>query len=59
MVEGNDEQPGVRRARKKVAERKGPPEVYSIVIECKDEAEQRELFERLKGEGVKVRVLVL
>jgi hypothetical protein len=36
-----------------------PPELYQVVIECKDEAEQRELFERLRGEGWKVRLLVL
>ena len=35
------------------------PELYQIVIECRDEAQQRELFERLKTEGVKVRLHVL
>jgi hypothetical protein len=36
-----------------------PPPVYQLVIECRDEAQQRELFERLRQEGVKIRVLVL
>jgi hypothetical protein len=40
-------------------ERKRAPELYGIVVECRDEAEQRELFERLRREGVKVRLLVL
>jgi hypothetical protein len=35
------------------------PEVYQVVIECKDEAEQRELFERFVAEGLRVRLLVL
>jgi hypothetical protein len=36
-----------------------PPELYQVVIECCDEAQQRELFERLRQEGLKVRLLVL
>ena len=36
-----------------------PPEVFQVVIECRDEGQQRELFERLRGEGLKVRLLVL
>ena len=39
--------------------RERPPELYQVVIECRDEAQQRELFERLKREGMKVRLLVL
>ena len=35
------------------------PELWQVVVECRDEAEQREVFERLKGEGRKVRVHVL
>jgi hypothetical protein len=35
------------------------PELYQLVVECADEAEQQALFERLKNEGFKVRVLVL
>ena len=36
-----------------------PPELYQVVIECRNEGQQRELFERLRGEGLKVRLLVL
>jgi hypothetical protein len=36
-----------------------PPEVFNVVIECRDEGEQREWYERLKEEGVRVRLLVL
>jgi hypothetical protein len=35
------------------------PELYQVLIECRDEAEQRELFERLRNAGLKVRLLVL
>ena len=34
-------------------------EVYQIAVTCRDEAEQRELFERLKAEGWECRVLTL
>src|SRR6185437_4536897 len=34
-------------------------ELYQLVVECTDEAAQRELFERLSAEGFKCRVLVL
>ena len=37
----------------------GPPELYQILIECRDEEQQRELFELLEGEGLKIRLLVL
>jgi hypothetical protein len=36
-----------------------PRDLYQVVIECTDEAQQRELFERLRREGLKVRLLVL
>jgi hypothetical protein len=39
--------------------RKQPPELYQVVIECRDEQQQRELYERMKGEGMKVRLMVL
>jgi hypothetical protein len=39
--------------------RTAPPELYQILIECRDEDQQRELYERLKREGIKVRVMVL
>jgi len=35
------------------------PDCYELVIECRDEAEQQRFFEKLKGEGYKVRVLNL
>ena len=35
------------------------PEAYQVVVECRDEEEQRELFERLRSEGLKCRVLSL
>ncbi|HEY2413912.1 MAG TPA: hypothetical protein VGI40_16795 [Pirellulaceae bacterium] len=35
------------------------PERYDILIQCRDEAEQRELFDRLNGMGLKLRLLVL
>ena len=36
-----------------------PRDWFQVVIECRDEAQQRELFERLRREGLKVRLLVL
>jgi hypothetical protein len=39
--------------------RRAPPDLYQVVIECRDEAQQRDLYERLKREGMKVRLLVL
>ena len=35
------------------------PEVFQVVVECRDEAEQRGLFERLTAEGKKCRLLTL
>jgi hypothetical protein len=35
------------------------PESYQLLVECRDEADQRELFERLAGEGYACRVLTL
>jgi len=35
------------------------PELYQVVIECRDEAQQREIYERLKDAGVRVRLHVL
>lgn len=32
---------------------------YDILIQCRDEAEQRELFEQLREMGMKLRLLVL
>jgi hypothetical protein len=41
------------------SERTNVPQLYQVVIECQHEAEQRAWFERLRGEGVRVRLLVL
>lgn len=35
------------------------PESWSVVVECKDEDEQRALYERMKGEGYTCRLLTL
>jgi hypothetical protein len=34
-----------------------PPERFEVVVECQDEGHQREVFDRLTGEGLKCRVL--
>jgi ParB-like chromosome segregation protein Spo0J len=35
------------------------PEMYQVVVECADEADQQAMFERLRHEGRKCRVLTL
>lgn len=35
------------------------PESWELIVECKDEAEQKKLFDRFNGEGLKCRVLNL
>jgi hypothetical protein len=35
------------------------PETYELIVECKDEADQRGKFEKLKSEGYKLRILTL
>ena len=35
------------------------PATYEIVVECKDEAHQKSIFEKLKSEGYKLRILTL
>jgi ParB-like chromosome segregation protein Spo0J len=35
------------------------PETYEIIVECKDEADQKRIFEKLKLEGYKLRILTL
>jgi hypothetical protein len=35
------------------------PETYEIIVECKDEAHQRLVFEKLKSEGYRLRILTL
>ncbi|MFZ5831589.1 MAG: ParB N-terminal domain-containing protein [Planctomycetota bacterium] len=35
------------------------PELYQVVVECASEAEQREVYERLTGEGLRCRLVSL
>ncbi len=35
------------------------PESYQVVVECRDEADQQSVFERMRGEGYRCRVLTL
>jgi len=35
------------------------PESWQVVVECRDEADQREIFERMRGEDYRCRVLTL
>jgi len=35
------------------------PATYEIIVECKDEKYQKEVFEKLKSEGYKLRILTL
>ena len=35
------------------------PETYEIIVECRDEAHQKQIFEKLKSEGYKLRILTL
>jgi len=35
------------------------PETYEIIVECKDEVDQKRIFEKLKLEGYKLRILTL
>ena len=35
------------------------PATYEIIVECKDEADQKSKFEKLKSEGYKLRILTL
>jgi hypothetical protein len=35
------------------------PELYHVIIHCRNETQQRELFERLRREGVRCRLTVL
>lgn len=55
----------VQKSSEKLLSEKEPqsevaiPELFQIVIECGGEEEQRELFERLRGEGLTCRLLNL
>ncbi len=35
------------------------PATYELIVECKDEADQKSKFEKLKSEGYKLRILTL
>jgi hypothetical protein len=35
------------------------PRIYEVVIECRHEAEQRAVFERMRGEGYRCRLMTL
>jgi ParB-like chromosome segregation protein Spo0J len=35
------------------------PATYEIIVECKDEANQKSIFEKLRSEGYKLRILTL
>jgi len=35
------------------------PETYELIVECKDEADQKEKYEKLKLEGYRLRILTL
>jgi ParB-like chromosome segregation protein Spo0J len=35
------------------------PETYEIIVECRDEADQKRIFDKLKTEGYKLRILTL
>ena len=48
-----------RQSKIKNPQPRRPPELFQIVIECAGESQQRDLFERLRHEGLKLRLLVL
>jgi ParB-like chromosome segregation protein Spo0J len=35
------------------------PETYELIVECRDEADQKAKYDKLKGEGYKLRILTL
>ena len=35
------------------------PETYELIIECKDEADQKGIYDKLTSEGYKLRILTL
>jgi len=45
-----------RAPRKRVQE---IPESYELVVTCRDESDQRQLYERLAGDGYSCRVLTM
>ena len=58
-VETDADQALAKRPTKTKPERDKVPEIYQVVIECRHEREQRAVFERMRGEGFRCRVLTL
>lgn len=54
-----NESRATRRVAAAEAEREKVPEIYQVVVECRHEREQRAVFERMRGEGYRCRVLTL
>jgi hypothetical protein len=48
-----------QRSREPRAQLDEVPEIYQVVIECRHEREQQAVFERMRGEGYRCRVLTL
>jgi hypothetical protein len=49
----------MKRATEAKAKRDKVPEIYQVLIECRHEREQQAVYERMRGEGYKCRVLTL
>jgi hypothetical protein len=49
----------IQNPKSKIPNPPAPPELFQIVIECTGETQQRDLFDRLRREGLKLRLLVL
>ncbi len=59
-IRRGESRPRPQRRRTRADERPAPlPEAYQVVIQCRDEAEQRAVYERLTGEGHRCRLTVL
>lgn len=58
-LNGHEEGRRPQRRGRMVVKCKTLPELFQVVVECRDEAEQRELWERMKREGRRVRLLVI
>jgi hypothetical protein len=50
------EQPAVKHPPRPTADRHR--EQYGVIVLCKDEAEQRALYDRFRAEGLRIRVVV-
>ena len=59
----NDPFPTAERKRSPPSNRPTPrpvsPELYHVIVHCRDEAQQRELYDRLRREGHRCRLTVL